>query len=308
MLILKTCSAEQVFSLITMKRKYIQTAIFVILVLLLLNRCSLNRMVVGQMTPILQNSVDALYAERDPELAGQALPANLKLIEGLLETDPDNKALLLMTARGYAGYALGFLEDDQPQRAKNIYLRARDYALRVLRKDSDWQKVMSQSPDELKDLLETYGEDKVPALFWSGFAWAGYINLALDDPSALLALPKVEAIMNRVEALQPEYFHGAVYLFKGSVYGMKPRMMGGDPDKAKSCFEKNLELTAGKFLLTYFYLAKYYAAKTLDEALFDQYISQIEETPLDSAPEIALLNRIAKKKAALLKERKAEIF
>lgn len=268
----------------------------------------MNALVVGQMTPILQNSVDALYAERDLELAGQALPANMKLIEGLLETDPENEGLLLMAAQGYAGYALGFLEDDHPQRAKNIYLRARDYAVKVLEKDNRWQKAITQSPDKLKDLLETYGKDKVPALFWTGFAWAGYINLALDDPAALLALPKVEAIMNRVETLQPEYFHGAVYLFRGSVYGMKPRIMGGDPDKAKTYFEKNLEITDKNFLLTYFYLAKYYAAKTLDESLFDQYISHIEETPLDRAPEIALLNQIAKKKAALLKARKAEIF
>ena len=89
---------------------------------------------------------------------------------------------------------------------------------------------------------------------------------------------------------------------------MKPVIMGGDPERAKEYFEKNLELTDKKFLLSYIYMAKYYATKVLDEELFDQYLQYVEETSLDILPEMKLLNQIAKQKAIRLLNKKEELF
>ncbi len=85
-------------------------------------------------------------------------------------------------------------------------------------------------------------------------------------------------------------------------------MLGGDPEKAKSHFEKNLEITQGKFLLTYVYYARYYAAKILDEDLFNQFVVKIEETPADVLPEYQLLNMIAKEKVKYLNKIKDDLF
>ncbi len=279
-----------------------------IAVLMVLVSCSPQRMVIRQMEPVLNGSVEALYEESDLTLAEQALASNLKLIEGLLKSDPQNKQLLLLAAQGYAGYAQGFVEDTEPERAKALYLRSRDYALEQLRRNEAFREAQEGSIEEWRKALNKMEQDDVPELFWTGFAWAGYINLSIGEPGALINLPKVELIMKRVEQLQPTYFNGAVYLFLGSVYGMKPRLMGGDPDIAKEYFEKNLKITEGKFLMTHVYMARYYAAKTLDENAFDRYLKHVEEASLEILPEVRLLNAIAKKKAALLKKQKSELF
>ena len=270
--------------------------------------CNPTAFIVRQMNPVMQNTALALYEESDLTLAEQALASNLKLIDGLLKSDPLNKELLLLAAEGYAGYALGFAEDKNLQRAQKLYLRARDYALRILRQDKQFVQAEEKGPDALRTLLNRYTRKDVPALFWAGFPWSAYVNLSLDNPAALMDLPEIEILMRRVEALQPEYYYGSVYLFWGAFYGMKPKIMGGDPDRAKLYFEKNFKLNKGRFLLAYIYAAKYFAAKTLDEKNFDAYLKHIDETPVDVLPHIILLNQIAKEKARRLKKQKAELF
>ncbi len=284
-----------------------KTVIFMI-VIGLLSSCSINRLVVRQMTPVLQKSAEALYEESDLQLADQALASNLKLLEGMLKSDPQNTEILLLLSQAYAGYALGFAEDSNPQRAKGFYLRARDYALSALRQDTDFQNAEKKGMEEFKEYLKGANKERVPGLFWSAFAWAGYINLSLDEPRALLDLARVQLMMDRVEKLWPGYFHGAVYLFQGSVWGMKPRMLGGDPQKALNYFEKNLKLTKGHFLLTYIYMARFYAAQTLNEELFDSYLKKVGDTSVDIEKDLTLFNAIAKKKAKLLKAQKDDLF
>ena len=274
----------------------------------LLHSCNPTTLVIRQMTPILENSAQALYEESDLIIAEQAMAANLKLVEGLLKSDPENEDLLIIAAQGYSGYALAFTEDVDPQRAKLLYLRARDFAFRVLYKDPGFKKAKSEGLESVERLLKTYEAEKVPALFWAGFAWAGFANLALDDPNALLALPEIQLLMQRVEELQPDYFYGAVYLFWGGMYGMKPVIMGGDPQKAGAYFKRNFELNNNEFLLAHIYAAKFYAAKTLDEELFDSYINHVLETPIEARQDLKLLNQIAKEKAIRLMAEKEDLF
>jgi len=284
-------------------RKIFFSAIF-LLTVVILPSCSMRQFAIRQATPVFENAVDAFYEEEDLSLARPALASNLKLLEGLLKSDPDNAKIKLMLAQGYAGYALAFEEDTLPQAARLLYRRARNYALSVLHLSQSALK----NPTAFRTFIKKTKRKDVPALFWSGFAWAGYINLSLEDPGALLDLPKVEAIMQRVRQLDSTYFYGAVYLFFGSIYGQKPRILGGDPQKAQAFFQKNLELTKGRFLLTYVYAAQYYAAKILDEALFEHYLQKVLQTPLSMAPQIKLLNQVAKAKARRLLKQKSELF
>ncbi|NOX87596.1 MAG: hypothetical protein GXO77_01115 [Calditrichaeota bacterium] len=278
------------------------------LVLLTLNSCSLRRMMVREFTPVLENGMSAFYEESDLEIAEKALASNLKLLEGLLKSDPQNERLRLLLAQGYAGYALAFAEDTDAARARLFYLRSRNYAQSVLLKNAKIAAQWKGSIESFKKALQKTDKGDVPALFWTGFPWAGYINLSFDNPGALLDLPRVEALMERVKQLDSTYFYGAVYLFFGSIYGQRPRLLGGNPEKAKQCFEQNFKITGGKFLLSYVYAAKYYAAKVLDEELFDEYLEKVMNTPLDVLPEARLLNQIAKQKAKRLLAEKEELF
>lgn len=276
---------------------------------LFFSSCSLNRFIVGQMAPVFKTSAGALYEETDLPIAEQALASNLKLLEGLLKNDPDNQELLLLLAEGYSGYALGFVEDENPKRARSFYERAFNYGQRAFLKTDDkpWQWT-EKSKSRLEKAIVQADRANLPALFWTVFAMAGQINVSLDDPAALINVDIIEKGSDKIEQIDPTFFYGSVYLIKGSIAGMKPRMLGGNPDVARENFEKNLEITKGTFLLSYIYQAKFYAAKVLDEDLFDRLILKVENFDIKTMPEIALFNQIAKKKAALLKKQKEDLF
>jgi hypothetical protein len=281
---------------------------FFLIVIIFFNACSIDKFVIRQTGAILDYGVLALYEETDLQLAEQALASDIKLLEGMIKGDPDNEHLLLLTTQALAGYALGFAEDKEPERAKLFYLRAKEYGHRALRQNNEYAKADTGSLEDYTAAVKNLDEEYLEALFWTGFAWAGWINLSIDDPRAMIDLTKVQILMQKVLDIDESYFHGATLLFFGSIWGVKPKMLGGDPEKAKEFFDKNLEITKGKFLLTYVYYAMFYAAKVLDEDLFYKFVVQIEETPANVLPGYQLLNIIAKKKAKYLREFGAKWF
>jgi hypothetical protein len=270
--------------------------------------CSLEKFVIRQTGTLLDYGVIALYEETDLVIAEQALASNIKLLEGMIKGDPENEHLLMLTSQAIAGYVLGFVEDEAPDRAKPLYLRARDYAARVLLQNDFNLLEENILIDEYQKNVKLIDAENIDALFWAAFSWAGWINLSLDNPQAFVDLPRVEALMTRVLAIDSTYYHGAGLLFFGSIWGTKPRMLGGDPEKAKMYFDQNLKITEGNFLLSYVYYAKYYAAKTLDEDLFKKQLNIVKETPEDVLPGEQLLNAIAKKKADFLLTKTEDIF
>jgi len=295
-----------------MIQKYIKALNKKLLLLLVLvvfiQSCSMNKFVIRQTGAILDYGVLALYEETDLTLAEQALASDIKLLEGMIKGDPENEDLLLLTSQAFSGYTMGFVEDEEPERAKSLYLRAKEYGMQVLRMDDDFAQNESAPLDDFAQAVNNLDEESLKAIFWTAFAWGSWINLSLDNPRALIELPKVEILMQRVLDLDKTYFHGSADLFFGSIWGTKPRMLGGDPEKARQFFENNLKTTEGNFLLTYIYYARFYAAKTLNEELFDQLLKKVEDTPADVLPGYQLLNMIAKKKAAYLKLKKEEWF
>lgn len=257
---------------------------------------------------IVEDGYDALTEESDLQFAEQALPGNIKLLEVMLKNDPENERLLKLCAEGYASYALGFVEDVDVERARVFYLRGRDYGMRILKQDADLAKVIDGSADELKAVLAKKSKDAVPGVFWTAFSWGGYLNITLTDPDAVAAIPKIETLMNFVAEKDSAYYYGGAHLFLGTLHGSRSRFLGGDPEKSKRHFETALRLTEGKFLMTHVYYAKSYAAQTLNDSLFEQLLTTVEETSIDILPKFRLGNAIAKKKAKALLARKEELF
>jgi tetratricopeptide (TPR) repeat protein len=286
----------------------IHRTILIISLIFFFQSCSLDKFVIRQTGTLLDYGVLALYEESDLILAEQALASNIKLLEGMVKGDPENKHLLLLTSQALAGYAMGFVEDESPQRAKVFYLRAREYGLRVLRENSRFMESEYKPLEDFTKAVYLFNRDDLDALFWTAFAWAGWINLSLDDPQAYVELPKVQVMMQHILDLDESYFFASAHLFFGSVLGTKPKMLGGDPDKAKEHFEKSIKITGGKFLLAYIYYIKYYALKTFNEELFDQLLAYIKETPVNALPEFQLLNSMAKEKATKLEQNRDEWF
>lgn len=257
---------------------------------------------------IVEDGFSAFTEESDLQIAEQALPGNLKLLEVMLKNDPENERLLKLLAEGYASYALGFVEDTDVERARLFYLRAQEFGMRILRQDNELAKALDGSLDDLKAALAKKSKDNVPGVFWTAFAGGSYLNIALTDPDAIASIPRIEAMMSFVAEKDSSYYYGGAHLFLGTLYGSRSKFLGGDPDISRKHFEKALRLNKGAFLMTQVYYARSYAVQTLNDSLFVNLLTEVENASLDILPEFRLGNAIAKKKAKIWLAKKEELF
>ncbi len=287
---------------------FIKKAPFFILSFLFLSGCSVNKLAIKTTGSIIEYGMDALMEESDLVFAKESAPANLKLLEGLIKGDPENVTLLISAVKGFSSYTLAFLEDEDKERAKLFYNRGKEYGLRVLLKNRQFNETFKKDIDSFNKSLQSFKKDDVSALFWTGFAWGNWINLNLDLPEALIDIPKVESIMMRVMELDESYYYGSVHLFFGVSYGSRSAMLGGNLEKSKEHFDGAIKISGGNFLIDYFYKAKYYAIPTQDKELFENLINKVISTPSDVLPEQRLVNEVAKVKAKKLLSQIDEYF
>lgn len=269
--------------------------------------CSIQTMAVRATGGIIDNTLESLYEEHDVKLAESAMGPHLKMLEGLIKSDPKNKKLLKTVVEGYTGYTLGFVEDEDKNRARLLYKRAFDYGIRLLSLNSKLKDVFTVHLNDIEGVLSSAKMDDVPALFWTANAWASYINLSRSDPGVFMEMPRAIALMNRVLELDEEYYFGGPHLFFGIIYASLG-LAGGDIEKSKTHFDRAVEISEGKFLLTKVMYAKYYAVSELDDVLFTEVLNEVQKTPGDILPEYRLINEIAKIKAALYLSQIDEIF
>jgi hypothetical protein len=257
---------------------------------------------------IAEEGFSAITEERDLEFAEKALPGNIKLLEVMLKSDPENEKLLTLISEGYSSYALAYLEDSVQDRARDFYARGRDYGLRMLRKDKEIAKALDGTPDDLKNALAGKGKDLVPAAFWTAFGWGSFILLSQGNADAIGDLPRAQFLMEFVAKHDSAYYFGGAHLFLGTLYGSRPKMLGGDPERAKMHFETALRLNGGKFLMTYVYYARSYAVQTQNEEFFAELLAKVDAASLDVLPEFRLANAIAKQKARRLISHQSDLF
>lgn len=286
--------------------------------------CSLNKLATNQTASIIVKAMPAFERETDLELAEQAIAGNLKLLEGLLETSPNNSELLLVTSSSFAQYAFGFIEwkidkarfennffekEKQTARAVNFYHRAKQYALKlILKSHKNFATVLKQDLDPFSRELQHFNHSDIPALFWMAYAWGSIINLEQNKPEHISDLPKVELMMRRVLQLDENFYFGGPHLFFGAYYGNRPKMIGGDPERSKEHFSKAIQLNEGKYLMGKFLMAKYHALPTQNRQLFENTLKEILSAPSDIFPEQALANQISKRNAALWLEHVDMLF
>jgi len=252
--------------------------------------------------------VTAMNRETDLELARASIPANLKMIEALLLADPDSTAYRVQAAMGFYGYALGFVEADDRDRAAALYLRARDHAQVALDREKVTPATLTGNAAELERALARLDARAVPALFWTASTWGKWIELQLDDPARLAELPRVEALMQRVLALDETYYHGGAHVFFGVYYGGRAPMFGGDFSRAARHFDRAAELNRNQFLLVEVYRARYLLRQTGDRAAFHATLNRVLDAPASADPDLNLANALAKKQATELLSQEEDLF
>jgi len=273
-----------------------------------LNACTMGQLVAHGSQPLLRGGLVAMNRETDLELAKTAIPGNLTMIEGLIVEDPNNRTLEVYAASGFYEYAYGFVEDNNPARASKLYQRGFEYGRSALTQSGLRVDLRRASLNELTHALKYTEKKSVPELFWTAMCWAKWIDLNRDDPALLADAGKAVALMQRVLVLDDAYFHGGAHLFFGVYYGGRSTMLGGDPKLSAWHFRKAREITEGKMLLVDLLEAQYLERQIGNRHAFHEELTRVINAPENLDPEMALMNKIAQRKARALVLKEGDLF
>ena len=291
------------------KNKSIIGALSAIICIAFLTGCSFrSNLVMWAARPILDGAILSLLSETDIEIARTGLESDLKLIEGILLTRPEDRYLLVLAAQGFTGYAMMYLEDENPERAALFYERGRVYGYRALslnmKKLSDENLKLS----EFNAIVKKLKKNDIPAAYWTATAWAQRISLELSSPKSLAESPRAVSLMEQVLRMEPEFYYSGPLWFFGTYYSSLPPMVGGDTDMSQEFFETAVRNDGNRFLWGKLLYARYYAVQTLDKDLYVKLLLDVIEGAEDEPEDLRLLNRIAMRKAEELLKRVDELF
>ena len=281
---------------------------FFLCLLSLLSACLPNKkLTVGATAMLLEEVAKASSRHSDLRILREGTPAYLMLIDGMIQAVPDNDRLLLAGAQSYSSFASLFMGDQDKEYANLLYEKGKEYALRSL-EARGFRNPLQRPFDDFKEGLKGLTKKEVPYIFWTATCWANWIRLNLDSVEAVSELPRVEWMMRRALELDEGFYYGGPHLFMGIWFASRPKIAGGDLNKAQEHFLRALDLGRGKFLMASVYYAKYYARNKMDKELFVTTLQRVLEAPLDTSPELVLPNTVAKKEAKELLDRVGEYF
>lgn len=273
------------------------TIILIGVLLALISGCSVNKkMTVAAAASLVDDIAKASAKQKDTRVIREGMPAYLLLMDGMVEGWPDNSRLLLAAAQSNATFASAFVDEADRAYREMLLLKAKDYALRALELRG-FEGPQSSPFEQFEAELDATHKEDTPYLFWAATAWGNWINMNINSISALAELPRVEKIIKRIIVLDEGYYYGGAHLFLGILQASRPKIAGGDLNKARAHFLKAKELGRNQFLMADIYYAQYYAKKTFDKDLYVQILHHVLAQPADLVPELTLLNTVAQQKA-----------
>ncbi len=275
---------------------------------LLAGGCSTGQLAVRGAMPLMDGGLKAMNRETDLELARSAIPATLKMLEGMALEDPGNAALHLYAAQGFYGYSYSFVELEDPARAAALYTRCLEHAAAALRGQGFGADVEHTPQDALHRALAEAGARQVPALFWAASCLAKRTDVDRTDPRSIAQLARAASVMERVLALDENYYFGGPHLFFGVYFGGRAPMLGGDPARAVRHFEQARAASGGRLLIADVLRAEFLARQQLDRQDFHARLTAVLAAPADLFPEMAFVNQVAKARARHLLSKESEWF
>jgi predicted anti-sigma-YlaC factor YlaD len=244
----------------------------------------------------------------------------LKLIEGLLAESPNHRGLLFAASSGYTQYSYVYIQlpseeleaEDLPksraegERARNLYLRARDYGLRGLEtKHRGFSSSLRENP---KSAVQVAKAPDVPLLYWAAVSWGAAIAVSKDHPELVADQPQVEALIDRAYQLDPDYQHGAIDQFLISYESARQGVKGDSAVRSKTHFDRAVSLSSGQLASPYVAYAESVCVPKQDRAEFAALLQKALAVNPDARPEWRLSNVVMQRRARWLLSREDELF
>jgi predicted anti-sigma-YlaC factor YlaD len=282
--------------------------------------CSIRRFAINKLGDALAEPGTAYASDDDPDLIRDATPFALKLIESLLEQSPKHAGLLLAAAGGFTQYAWAYVQQDADEtedrdlnaaaalrlRARRLYLRACRYGVRGLEGEHPgFGPLLGSDPAGAARVAE---KKDVPLLYWTAASLAAAISLSKDDPDRIADLPAVGALLARASQLDPDYDRGALHGLMISWEGGRSDAMGGSLQRARSHFQRAMELSQGRRASPLVTLAENVSVRNQDRREFESLLGRALEVDPDAAPEWRLENLLMQRRARWLLSRAELLF
>lgn len=282
--------------------------------------CSVRNIAMNSMGDALAASGSSFGSDDDPELIGAAVPFSLKLMESVLAETPKHRGLLLAATRGFVQYSYAFVEMNadeledkdvraayvQRERARRLYLRARNYGLRGLETTHPGVGNALKSDPAAAAAVAT--EEDVALLYWTGVAWAAAISLSKDDPFLVSELPIAAALVLRALELNESYDYGAIHVFMISYEMARAGMSASAAARARQHFVRAVELTGGLQASPYVALAEAASVPERNRKEFEQLLQQALKIDVALKPDWRLVNTVMQRRARWLLARTNNLF
>jgi hypothetical protein len=234
----------------------------------------------------------------DVEMVQEGAPAYLLLVDALVAKSPDNPTLLLQSARLKSAYAAAFVTDTE--RAHLLTANAlADMEKSVCISLKNACDLRTRPYDEYEGWVRN--QDDVAVLYQLGSVWSSWIQARSDDFVAIAELGRVKALMVRVAELDETFDHGGPHLYLGVFETLLPPSLGGRPEVGRAHFEKAIDISDGRYLMTKVMFADQYARMLFDRELHDKLLNEVIEAD-PSLPGLTLINTVAQRQAHELLE------
>ncbi len=287
--------------------------------LVVLSGCSVKKYAISQLGNALSGTGSTFGSDDDPELIRAAVPFSLKLIESLLAETPKHKGLLLAAAQGFTQYSYAFVQEDADElydtdrpkaiamriRAKNLYIRARDYGLRGL--DVAHPKFSERLKADPKSAVKELKKADIPTMYWTALSWAAALSVS-RDLRMLPEIPRFEALVDRVMELDDQYEEGAMH---GFLITYEMSRLNPHPNKielATMHFKRNLELSFNHQAAPLVSFAENVAVAKKDKKEFTDLLNQALKIDPNGWPEHRQLNLVQQRRARWLLSRTDKLF
>lgn len=248
-------------------------------------------------------------ADGDAHWAKRTDPAEIRAAiaawEKVAAADPKHLEVLVKLTR--ANY---FLADAHLRGDEKKYVEAMDLGVKWGEK-----AMMAASPEfeakmraggKLPEAVKLVGASGVPAMYWYASSlgkWAKRKGFAV----LLGQKDNVKATMDRVLALDPNFYYAGPHRYFGAFYAVAPSFAGGDLEKSKVHFTKSLEIAPG-YVGTKVLWAQELAVKEQDEDTFVKLLNEVLATPDDVLPDVTPETIAEKGKARELLDSKDDLF
>jgi len=295
-------------------------ALVAVAALALLPGCAVHRLVADQVGDALAAGGDVYASDPDVELIGAATPFGLKFMESVLADTPRHEGLLLSLARGYTQYGYAYVELPadaleardvaaayaERDRARRLYLRARDYGLRGL--DVAHPGLAARLAADPRATVAALAPRDVPLMYWTAAAWGAAIALGKDDAFLVAGLPSVRALAARALELDESFDAGTLHVLAISLTMSEARPEAERLAAARAHLARALELSGGVLAAPYVSYAEAVSVPTANRSEFDALLARALAIDPAAAPHARLANELFQRRARALKARAGDLF